>query len=422
MRSVELRKKRAKLIADAGEIITKAREAERKMSAEEREKFNKLHDDADALLVEVQDEERQETREKELAEIRGAAEDATGNRGVSNDPTENARLENETFTAWMRGGLEALTEEQRTMAASRLVDAPEGRAAQTVTTTAGGFLIAPEFQAELETALLAFGGVRNVARIVATSTGAQMEWPTVDDTAQTGELLGINVAVNEQAIAYGQVVFNAFKYSSKAVKVPVELAQDSAFDINGHVNSILAERLGRITNAHLTTGTGAGQPNGVVTAATDSTRDLDISELATGSINAFGDIRLIEHSIDPAYRAGASWMMHDTLLRDLKGVVDGNNRPIFRNASEVPGGIDSIMGYPITINQQMADSGTATNKALLFGDFSKYIVRVVRPMVMLRLVERFADNHQIGFFAFERLDGDLIDAGTNPLKWADMIA
>jgi HK97 family phage major capsid protein len=114
-------------------------------------------------------------------------------------------------------------------------------------------------------------------------------------------------------------------------------------------------------------------------------------------------------------------MMHDTLLRDLKGVIDGNGRPIFRSAIDAVGGIDNIMGYPIHINQDMPDSGTSTNKALLFGNFKKYITRIVRPMVMLRLVERYADAHQVGFLAFERLDGDLLDAGTNPLKYAAMV-
>ena len=53
-----------------------------------------------------------------------------------------------------------------------------------------------------------------------------------------------------------------------------------------------------------------------------------------------------------------------------------------------------------------------TNKTVLFGDFSKYLVRRVAGMRMLRMVERYGDYDQIGFVAFLRMDGDLIATGS----------
>jgi predicted phage gp36 major capsid-like protein len=35
---------------------------------------------------------------------------------------------------------------------------------------------------------------------------------------------------------------------------------------------------------------------------------------------------------------------------------------------------------------------------------------------MRRLDERYADNLQVGFFAFGRWGGNLVDAGTNPIR------
>ena len=35
---------------------------------------------------------------------------------------------------------------------------------------------------------------------------------------------------------------------------------------------------------------------------------------------------------------------------------------------------------------------------------------------LVRMVERYADFHQVGFVAFFRGDADLLDAGTNPIK------
>jgi HK97 family phage major capsid protein len=79
------------------------------------------------------------------------------------------------------------------------------------------------------------------------------------------------------------------------------------------------------------------------------------------------------------------------------------------------GAPDTILGYPYVINQSMTTPATAV-KSILFGDLSKYIVRDVRDVTLLRLDERFAEYHQVAFLAFARSDGDLLDSGTDPIK------
>jgi hypothetical protein len=41
----------------------------------------------------------------------------------------------------------------------------------------------------------------------------------------------------------------------------------------------------------------------------------------------------------------------------------------------------------------------------------------VRDFTLIRLDERFAEYHQVAFLAFSRHDGDLLDAGTDPVKY-----
>jgi HK97 family phage major capsid protein len=74
------------------------------------------------------------------------------------------------------------------------------------------------------------------------------------------------------------------------------------------------------------------------------------------------------------------------------------------------------MGYPYVINQSMASPGSSAKK-VIFGQFSKYMIRDVRDITLIRLNERYADYHQVGFLAFARADGDLLDAGTHPVKY-----
>ncbi|KKM02260.1 hypothetical protein LCGC14_1786290, partial [marine sediment metagenome] len=58
----------------------------------------------------------------------------------------------------------------------------------------------------------------------------------------------------------------------------------------------------------------------------------------------------------------------------------------------------------------------ANAKSVLFGDFKKYLIRDVKGITVLRLAERYAEFLQVAFLAFLRTDGDLLDAGTAPIK------
>ena len=52
---------------------------------------------------------------------------------------------------------------------------------------------------------------------------------------------------------------------------------------------------------------------------------------------------------------------------------------------------------------------TATEKkAIAFGDLSFYWVIERQPLVVTRVSELYSELGQIGFFAFERLDGKLV--------------
>jgi HK97 family phage major capsid protein len=75
---------------------------------------------------------------------------------------------------------------------------------------------------------------------------------------------------------------------------------------------------------------------------------------------------------------------------------------------------DRLLGYPLTINQQMealvSDVPVTAKKHVLFGDFSKYVIRDVATPRFKRLEERYADTDQIAFIAFKELDADTIKA------------
>jgi HK97 family phage major capsid protein len=421
----ELYDKRAGLFEKMKALMKKADDEKRDMNAEEEGQWNAMDQDVEAITRDIEKREKLASISNALSVVRPPAVVPTsapapvsdfrmrgnGEEGETEDQKkERLDKEMEVWRSWVRFGESVLDQEQRKylkryrtfMKPSDLP--PEIRAQATQSDAAGGYLVPEGFSGQLEKALKAYGGVRSVARAFPTPDGADIPWPTVDDTANVGELLGENSQAAAQDVVFGSVILKAFKYSSKIVLVPIELLQDSFFNVDDLLRDLLTERIGRITNTHFTTGGGTGMPQGVVTAS--GSGKVGLSGQTTSII--YDDIVDMEHSVNSAYRSGASWMFADTTLKALKKIKDTTGRPIWMPGL-VAGEPSTINGYGYTINDDMA-AMAANAKSILFGNFSKFVVRDVLAVTLLRLVERYAEFGQVGFIAFSRHDSRAINS------------
>lgn len=291
----------------------------------------------------------------------------------------------------------------------RTMEALQKRALSNTTMSAGAATIPDSFITNLELAMLQFGGVRAAAEILRTETGEEMTWPTANDTGNKGRRIGANTAVATNVDpTTAQVKWNAYKYTSDAVLVPYELLEDSAFDLASMLGTMLGERLGRITADENTTGTGNSMPYGIVTRATTF-------GAAGASAITYDDLVKLEHSVDPAYRNDAAYMMHDSILLLVRLLKDSTGVPLW--VSNIRDGVaDRFNGRPYFINQSMDSTAASGKKTVLFGQFSKFKIREVKGIRLYRLQERYRDSDQDGFVAFLRQDANLLDAGVAPVK------
>jgi HK97 family phage major capsid protein len=284
----------------------------------------------------------------------------------------------------------------------------------------GGYFVPVGFVYDVEQAMKFYGEMLMSSTIMQTASGQPLPHPTSNDTSVLGELIGEGQQVTAQDVTIGSIIYNAYKYSTRMVKVSVELLQDSAFDIEKFLKEQFAERLGRVLNVHFTTGTGVAQPTGIIPAATAGPTAIGSSGNDGGSgtaANSIGsdDLVALEHSVDRLYRKGAAWMMHDSTLKFVKQLKDKYGRPLWLPSLST-NSPETILGYPYFVNNDMDTISTA-KKTVLFGQLKKYLIRQVREMSVLRLVERFADYGQVAFLGFARYDGNLLDAGTHPVKY-----
>ena len=279
------------------------------------------------------------------------------------------------------------------------------RAQTTQTDGTGGFTIDEVIQDEITLKMADFGGVRSVARVIRTATGGPFNWVVMDDTANNGAWLAENTAAAAQDTAYTNVQFNAYKASSDYMLVPSELMQDSKFDFVSHVNTTLAERLGRRTNLGYTTGSGSSQPSGLDdTSAAGATNDV-------AAVIDFDDLLDLKHSVDAAYRkAGTThWMFNDTILRNIKKVAIASANQSLWQPGIVGGEPSLIDGDRYVVNNDMADIATNSH-SVLYGDFQKYIIRDVAGLQIKRSDHIKFLEDQSTFVGFLRTDGKLVDS------------
>jgi len=367
----------------------------------------------DALLAEIEAIDADITRENRRAQLAGEQqqEEDLRNKHTIDPNRQQNKAGNSALRAYLVGGLAALNDAQRAELKARLTD--DIRAAMsTTTTTEGGYTVATEYYKVLEVAMKSWGAILQAADTITTGTGADMNFPTADPTSEQGEIVGQNTAVTGADTTFGNTALSVYKYSSKKIALPFELVQDSFLDIESYVQELLAMRLGRILAAHCTTGSGTSQPRGIVTGAASGKVG------ATGQTTAvtYDDLIDLEHSVDPAYRGrpGVGYMMHDTSLAKVRKLKDSQGRPLFVPGYEQgnPGGApDRLLNRPIYISQEMAVMA-ANAKSILFGDFKKYKIRKVMDLTVFRMTDSaFTLNGQVGFVAFNRMGGNLIDAG-----------
>lgn len=386
----------------------------RDFTVDERATWDKAEADITSFTADIDRENRAVQLDTALAapvetpELRG-----TGSPVNTPAEVDEARV-SEAFTSFLRHGMDGLSPENRAIMAPRYEQlGGEVRAQSIGTTTAGGFLVPPGYWLRISEVLKAYGGILGISNVITTATGQPLQWPNNDDTANIGAILGENTVVTEVDVTLGQRILNAWTYSSNSILVSLQLLQDSAFDLDSFITRKLGMRVGRALAIHLATGTGTNQPTGIMT-----TVGTGVTGTTTGKVGApqYADLVDLTHAVDPAYRAGGNvrFVMHDLTLAAIRKLVDTQGRPLWvpaQSSTTISGSNpDTILGYPITIDQAIPATAVST-KSVLFGDFEAgYVVRQVLGFNLLRLVERYADFLQVGFIGFARYDARPDDA------------
>jgi len=277
---------------------------------------------------------------------------------------------------------------------------------------AGGYLVPAGFRQKIVERMVAFGGFANEAEDFSTSDGRPIEYPTFDDTANSGTITAESGAFTGGAdMAFGKVDLGAYKYTSAGandspLRVSVELLQDSAFDFRGLLTRAMGTRIARKQAPDFVTGTGVGQPQGILCSTLTADRELD-----TPDTPDYEDLVEFQDLLDEAYEPNAKWLMRKQTWSQLRLIVDTIGRPILQTLTDGIGGKPErrLLGAPVILDQAVPTLSSAGDTlCMAYGDFREsYVIRRVSNLVVMVDPYSRANYGEVQYTAWLRADAKI---------------
>lgn len=385
-----LREARASVFKQIDELRTAA--DGRDMTSEEESRWQQLLADYDKADKAVGSEERFEEIERNQAAQQIESRTAT--------PATESKQQDEyrsAFHDYLLRGTTGISAESRVLF--------EQRAG--ITGLTAGVIVPATLADSIEVALKAYGGMFEAGTILSTSKGGDLIMPTVNNTDAKATVVAEYNQSTKSAPSFGSETLKAYTYRTPIVPVSLELLQDSAFDLESLLSNLLTESFGRGINEDLTVGSGTGKPKGIVNWA----HPCPVNPSA-GGISLDALIELIK-GVDSSYAQRGKFMFNRNTFYSLVKIKDSTGRYIWQEGAK-DGTLATLFGKSYILNDDIDDVG-AGKTSVLFGDFSKYKIRMVKSFRVIRLNELLAEYLSIGLFGFARMDGILLDAGTHPV-------
>lgn len=395
-RSMELRRQRQVLINDARGILDGAEAASRDLDAQERERYDRLDADIEAMTARIEREERQAERDAE-AETRigggGPVDPPSGGPPAGGQDEERRQRRFAALRAYLLRGQAGLNDAER-------------RDLQADSDTAGGYTIPDmQFLTELLQQVTDQTFVRQRARTFPLTEAASLGVPYLSarmSSFQWGTEL--QVATKDATMAFGRRELMPHDATSYIV-TSRKLLERSPLPIDQLIRDDMARVVAEGQENAFLTGSGNLQPLGLFTASNDGIstgRDVSTGNAAT-EIGADGLIEAL-YSLKAQYQARARWMFHRTAIKQIRKLKDGNGQYLWQGG--LTGGQPStILDKPYDQSEFAPSTFTSGQYVGIVGDFNYYWIADVMSLSIQQLNELLALTNQVGYIGRLAVDG-----------------
>jgi HK97 family phage major capsid protein len=276
----------------------------------------------------------------------------------------------------------------------------------------GGFLIPERLRSELLRVALESAVVRPRARVVPMET-LRVPFPAIDSTTNVNSVYGgITGYWTEEAgrltgskPRFGRVILDAKKLTCYT-EVPSELLADSIISLTGFIDQFFPEALAFFEDLAFISGTGVGQPLGVLNGAAA----ISVSRTGGGNAIEFTDVINMFARMLPQSMPRAVWLASINTFPSLAQMAltrgtDGIASPgvWLNNGQAIDAPPMTIFGRPVIFTEKVPAAGSAGD--LSFVDLGFYLVGDRQAMQARQSDDFKFDTDEVAFRIIERVDG-----------------
>jgi len=383
------------------DIGEKAKSEERDMTAEEREKVEKMFKDALAMKSKAEAMTKADEEKNELESFYNSDRIITPFESDKPAAKSGEDMATKAIVDYMRHSddMSMISPESR-KTLTRL-SAPDG-----------GFWVSNEMESQIRSAKDNFLYMREICDVM--TVGAGTHGIPVGDLDATAYWVGDNVEITESdpTTPAGQLTLVPHDCGA-LLNVPNSLLRDASFDLNGYIIRRLARALAAAEEETYISGNGVAKPLGLLNAG------LTGHDITTGTSDTIETVDLgdLDGQFTAAYRTNLTWLMPRYVRNQIKLLKtedggDGTGRFIWEPDFTL-GQPDRLLGYPVRETEYgfTASGSTSDGDALLIlGDFRQGYAIADRVGISVRaLTEVKASYNQTQFIAMMAVDGTVID-------------
>ncbi len=408
-----LRDRRLNVWEQAKELADRAAEENRAFAAEEQRQWDEMNSELDALDTRIKSVLEGEARAKETEEAydrvhgSGVAQRQASRQSAGNGGRQIAAGQQSADAAGA-GTEPELRQFLRGELGHTYTVMPQShtdlRSLLKANAASGGNLVPTDFYNRLVAHLIEVSGVMQAnPTVINTAGGEGIQVPKTTSHFTAG-IVSESSSITTSESQFGQVTLGAYKYGAM-FQISRELLADEGVDLEGYLAMNAGRALGNAMGAHFITGSGVGQPSGVVVGSTGAVTGAS----GVAGVPTTDNIIDLYYSVIAPYRASRScaWLMADTTVGKIRKLKDTVGQYLWQPSLSI-GVPDTLLGKPVYVDPYVAAVATS-GKSIIFGDFSQYFIRLAGGVRFERSDEFSFDKDLVTFRTLLRADGALVD-------------
>lgn len=309
-------------------------------------------------------------------------------------PHESHGEYSKAFRNYLRKGMEGGLEALQTKALSVGSD-PDG-----------GYLVTAHMSSKIVQSIFETSPMRQLAAVETISSDA-LELIDDHDQAAAGwtSETGAVTETSTPTLAKRNIPTHELYAQPKATQ---KLVDDSAIDIESWLSGKIADIFSRKENTAFVSGTGVGQPRGILTyaAGTNWGQVQQVNSGTNGAVTSDAIINLF-YALKDAYSKRASFLMNRTVVQAVRLLKQATTNQYLWQPGLAAGVPDTLMGVPVQMAADMPIAATGS-LSIAVGDFQAAYQIVDRKGVSI-LRDPFTEKPFVKFYATKRVGGDVVN-------------